>query len=164
MLHWGDKQEPCLALEEVTLAEVLPERVDAFGKWHLSFDKHDPNLQGFAHFAGSLSNLNGTGKGYYDWRRTVDGKTRRELRYATTVTTDDAMASDAPVRYVAYHAIHAPWEKPPGGTAESDVGRALEMLAHLDAQLGRLLASTAGTCSSSRTTARPSRSVGRRAS
>ena len=144
MLHWGDKQEPCLALEEVTLAEVLPERVDAFGKWHLSFDKHDPNLQGFAHFAGSLSNLNGTGKGYYDWRRTVDGKTRRGLRYATTVTTDDAMASDAPVRYVAYHAIHAPWENPPGGTAESDVGRALEMLAHLDAQLGRLLAQHSG--------------------
>ena len=144
VLHWGDKQEPTLALEEVTFAEALPERVDAFGKWHVSFGKRDPNLQGFEHYAGSLSNLNGTGRGYYDWRRTVDGKNERMSRYATTVTTDDALASDAPVRYVAYHAIHAPYESPPGGTGETPLARALEMLAHLDGELGRLLAEHEG--------------------
>lgn len=138
VLRMGDREETCLSLEERTLAEVLPERVDAFGKWHVSYGADDPNLQGFAHYAGCLGNL-GSKRGYYDWRRVVDGKRRRESRYATDVTTDDALASDAPIRYVAYHAVHEPWESPPGGVAETPLGRALEMLTHLDGQLARLL-------------------------
>lgn len=134
----GYPSEPGLGYHETTIAELLPEAVHAFGKWHVSHRETDPNTQGFEHYAGSLGNLAGPGKSYYKWPKTVDGVTWTELQYVTGVTTDDALASTAGVRYVAYHTVHAPYHNPPGGSAATKGGRAMEMIEHLDRQIGRL--------------------------
>lgn len=139
VLKWSAVDEPGLAYAETTFAELLPEPVHMFGKWHLSFRHTDPNAQGFDHYAGSLFNLSGPGVGYYDWLRTVNGVTSNETEYATKVTTDDALASTARVRLVAYHASHAPYENPPGGTATTDGRKVIEMIEYLDRDIGRLL-------------------------
>lgn len=134
--------EKGLAYGEVTLAELLSEPVDYFGKWHVSKRRSDPNAQGFDHYAGGLGNLNWGG--YYKWKHTVDGSTTTDYRYVTGVTTDEARASTANVRIVAYHAPHSPIENPPGGTATTDEGRVLEMISYLDREIGRLLADDDG--------------------
>ena len=130
--------EPGLALSETTLAEVLDEPVDLFGKWHVSQRPTDPNTQGFRNYRGGLGNLKW--KGYYEWKRTDNGVVSNEYRYATRVTTNDALASDAPVRIVCYHAPHGPFETPPGGSSTTDEGKVLEMVAFMDREIGRLLA------------------------
>lgn len=144
----GQAGERGLALEETTFAELLPERAEAFGKWHIGTGATNPNDQGFAHYAGCLGNLNGPGgRGYTRWARTVDGETSRATEWATHVTTDDARASDAPLRYVAYHAVHRPLELPPGAAPvptrpngkPEERPTVIAMLVDLDAQLGRLL-------------------------
>jgi arylsulfatase A-like enzyme len=139
VLKWGDKSGFSLGLEHTTFAELLNEPVHAFGKWHVSYRHTDPNAQGFDHYAGSLFNLNGTGKGYYDWLQTVDGVTSKQTTYATSATTDFALNSNAGVRFVAYHAAHKPAENPPGGSAASAAGKTIEMVEFLDQDIGRLL-------------------------
>ena len=140
-LQRGKLNDPGLALEERTLAEALPERVDAFGLWDVSSGREDPNLQGFVHSDGSLGTLGREGlkNSYSNWRRYRDGERTREDGYATKITTDAALASPAPVRYVAYHAIGEPWKVPPSGVAKTKRGCAMEMLEYLDGQLARLL-------------------------
>lgn len=141
-------QSPELGLStaEVTLAELLPERVEMFGKWHLGLGPDAPNVQGFDHYAGCRYNLgnSGGGKGYYDYPKTVDGVVTDHSIYATTDTTEDALLSTAGIRIVAYHAAHSPFEKPPGGRGKSIQEIAIEMLEHLDRELGRLLADYRG--------------------
>jgi arylsulfatase A-like enzyme len=134
--------EPGLAFGEVTLGELLPEAVDYIGKWHVSKRRTDPNTQGFSHYAGGLGNLNWGG--YYKWKRTENGSIATEYRYATQVTTNDALNSSAGVRIVAYHAPHSPIQNPPGGTASSKAGKLLEMVAYLDREIGRLLENETG--------------------
>ena len=138
----NDPGEVGLGYDEVTVAELLPEPVDFIGKWHVSKRPTDPNTQGFDHYAGGLGNLNWGG--YYQWKRTVDGATANEYRYATRVTTNDALASTAGVRIVGYHAPHSPIQNPPGGTATTKEGRVLEMIAYLDREVGRLLEDETG--------------------
>lgn len=131
--------------EEVTFAELLPERAEAFGKWHVNHRHIDPNVQGFAHYAGGLFNLGEEGgEGYYHFVKTIDGRRVRSTRYATVDTTDDALASTATLRLVAYHAIHSPAEPPPGGVTGSDLDVTLDMLEFLDREIGRLLAGEDG--------------------
>jgi arylsulfatase A-like enzyme len=139
VLTWGAFGDYSLGLKHTTFAEMLPEPVHAFGKWHVSYRHTDPNTQGFDHYAGSLFNLDGTGTDYYNWLQTVDGVTSNQTTYATTATTDFALNSTAGVRFVAYHAVHAPYDSPPGGTANKPLGKALEMVEFLDQDLGRLL-------------------------
>ncbi|MEE8467581.1 MAG: sulfatase-like hydrolase/transferase, partial [Planctomycetota bacterium] len=83
-----------LGLNELLLPEVLgPELCAAFGKWHLSSDPEHPNHSGFAHFAGTLDNLNN--QSYSSWRKIVDGEQATSRTYPTTDVTNDAIASDA---------------------------------------------------------------------
>lgn len=134
-----------MELEEVTIAELLPGPVDLLGKWHASHRHTHPNQQGFRHYLGGLFNLGSEGgTGYYNFVKTVDGAIARSTRYATTDTTDDALASTAPVRVVAYHAIHNPAQPPPGGAGGSDLDVTLDMLEFLDREIGRLLAGYEG--------------------
>jgi arylsulfatase len=59
---------PGLPLAETTLAELLVEPVEYFGKWHLGHRLDDPRDQGFAHYAGGRWNLaTGGGQSYYQW-------------------------------------------------------------------------------------------------
>lgn len=135
-----------LGLEEPYLPRTLgTEGTAAFGKWHLSSsDPLHPNRAGFEHFAGTLGNLNGSA--YDSWPRIENGEEENCTGYATTVTTDDALASDAWFKYVAYHAAHTPFHDPPAelapgteldGTPEVQV---LAMVEALDTELGRLFA------------------------
>ena len=142
VLKWSwSGTNPGLKASEVTLAELLPEPVEAFGKWHLSYRKDDPNLQGFDHYAGSFFKQEPS---YYRFLKTVDGVSIPGTIYGTTDTTNDARASTALVRYVAYHAVHDPIENPPGGTAKGDLGKVYEMLGYLDREIGRLLEGYSG--------------------
>jgi len=142
-----------LALSETILPELLPERCEAFGKWHVATGATNPNDAGFDHYAGCLGNLTGPGsRGYLSWTKTVDGEARLVSTYATRDTTDDALASDASFRYVAYHAAHRPLHWPPGveepelpgAPALIQHGQVLAMVEFLDAQIGRLLADEQG--------------------
>ncbi len=144
LVSWGEWNTPTLGLEHTTFAELLTEPVHLFGKWHVSFRHSDPNTQGFDHYAGCMFNLTATGTGYYDWLQTVDGATSNQNSYVTTATTDFAMQSGADVRLIAYHAIHTPYENPPGGTAKGQKGKCIEMVEYLDAEIGRLLANYSG--------------------
>lgn len=133
-----------MGLEELTLPEVLgPELSACFGKWHLSTDPGHPNASGFGYFAGSLGNLNG--HSYHEWPKVVNGETSTCTRYATTDVTDEALASRAEFKLVAYHAVHTPFHEPPAELAptapaeDTDEARLLAMTEALDTELGRLL-------------------------
>ena len=153
--------EPGLPTKEITVAEQLREvgyRTGAFGKWHVSFDRDDPLMQGFEHYDGSLLNLaGGNGTGYYDWLRIRNGKSWNETRYATSATTDAAAGwiskrepEAAPwFAYVAYHAPHAPFEPPPAKLNPFTKAQASDpklviyqgMVEALDREVGRLMRS-----------------------
>jgi arylsulfatase A-like enzyme len=115
------QSEPQLALSETTLMEQLVlggYATGGFGKWHVSLDRDDPNLQGFQHFDGMIVGLKGAS--YYAWNRVVNGVGSTETGYNTTVTTDTAIQwiQGQPRRrpwfaYVSYAAPHAPYEPPP---------------------------------------------------
>jgi arylsulfatase A-like enzyme len=115
------QSEPQLALSEATLPEQLAlagYATGGFGKWHVSLDRDDPNLQGFQHYDGMITGLKGAS--YYSWLRVVNGSGFTETGYNTTVTTDAAMqwiAARNPRKpwfaYVSYPAPHAPYEPPP---------------------------------------------------
>lgn len=125
-----------LHVNEVTLAEALGEPMDVLGKWHVGFRKGDPNTQGVRHYAGARFWQRPS---FYSFKKTINGVVYDWTKYGTTDTTDDALASDAGVRLVSYHAVHTPLENPPGGTATSDHGKAYEMISYMDREIGRLL-------------------------
>ena len=117
-------------LNEITIPEMLTKgtlgryRSAAFGKWHLSYDPNNPNLQGFSYYAGSLWNLNGFNPAtnvYYNYPRTVNGVTAQVQNYATTQTVDDAItwlntnANHPFFVYLAFNAPHTPYHVPPSG-------------------------------------------------
>ena len=158
-----------LSLDEVILPEMLalsPWHAyanAALGKWHLgSFDapsaSDHPVLSGFDTHAGSPGNLDvntipGT-TDYYHWQKLVDGEVTTSDTYATTDTTDDAIAQIAQLpepwfTYVAYNAPHSPWHVPPADlhgyinldeTSPNDLKYDAAVEA-LDTEMGRLLAS-----------------------
>lgn len=157
-----------LPLSARTLPEMLLEgsprdyRTGAFGKWHLSTVGHDgahnPNLQGFDRFAGTVGNLDavvafdGEPMDYYDYERVVDGDVSRVTTYATTEVVDDVIAfieaGEEPwLAYTAFHAPHRPFQLPPaaliagtlpGGDA-TDAELYAAMLEAADTEIGRLL-------------------------
>ena len=153
--------------DTVTLPELLdaaphPWSTLALGKWHLSVwadadHARDPLTHGFDHFAGTLDNLTVTTEvvddpGYYRWQKTVDGTTFWVDTYATTDTVDEALARipalpEPWLVYVAFHAVHRPFQLPPRAllpSAPPDPGEDLAAHVHamaeaLDTEVGRLL-------------------------
>jgi arylsulfatase A-like enzyme len=159
-----------LPLSEVTLPELLRAAdprwsTAAYGKWHLSGPRtahasDHPNLQGFQHYAGALTNISITSRaskgreaGYFAFEKTVDGHVGwRDGVYATTDTTDDAVAWLDAVRapfflVVAYHAVHEPHHVPPAALLHGpppspdapDADLFDAALEAMDTELGRLL-------------------------
>jgi arylsulfatase A-like enzyme len=123
-----------LPLAEITLAELVtksPLRWDtaALGKWNLSgansedFLDH-PRAQGFRVHRGSIANIeatllaDNTPRSYEYWEKSTDGVLGISTVYATTDTTDDAIAeigsmSSPWLAIVAYNAPHVPIHLPP---------------------------------------------------
>lgn len=155
--HW------VLPEDEVTLPELLPEGWTdaAIGKWHLGDRLGDgldhPLRSGFSSFSGSMNNLYESWGGlfgerdYYDWERNVDGVLGLVDRYATTQTTDEAVAfvttTPAPwFLYLSYNAAHSPLDAPPpdlfGGPwdeAATDEQKQRWIVEAFDTELGRVL-------------------------
>ncbi len=162
-----------LPLSETLLPELLERggrdwSTAAIGKWHLSGPRtasagRHPNLQGFEHYAGSLTNIDITSHasqgrdagGYFGFEKTVNGKVGwTEGTYATTDETNDAIAwldlAPAPfLLVVAYHAAHEPHHVPPAsllrGPPPPATAPAPDLydaaLEALDTEIGRLLES-----------------------
>ena len=155
-----------LSNTEVTLPEVLqtapvPYTSALVGKWHLAplyaWWLHHPAEQGFAVHAGSMDNLQTRLQpwvsvpeplGYYYWEKNTDGELSWSTTYATTDTTDDALAQMADLPepwflYVSYNAAHQPWDLPPpslyDGSADDEIEAFDASIVAADAEIGRLL-------------------------
>jgi arylsulfatase A-like enzyme len=130
-----------LPLQETTIAELVREPVQMFGKWHLGDYPTHPRLQGFDSYEGAMGNVSHPywGYGYFDWTELRHGLRHSMSTYVTLEETNDALASSATLRVIAYHAIHSPIHNPPGGTASDALGKKREMLAYIDRQIGRLM-------------------------
>lgn len=123
------------------------------GKWHLATEAHGidhPLRVGFDRYRGSIGNLAG---GYFRWLKIADGRLTTTKAYATTVTTDDAIAFASELAepwliVASYNAAHAPVHVPPQalhGFGEFDPQaqplRAFRaMVEAMDTEIGRLLA------------------------
>jgi arylsulfatase A-like enzyme len=152
------KSQYGLQSSEVTLPEALDRggqwSAAALGKWHLTGRQaanpyHEPLTQGFDRFRGSMGNLEHrrTGmKSYSQWEKNVDGAPVDVTTYATTDTTDEAIAAirELPAPFflwVAYNAPHAPYHWPPGAEQRPGKGAQYDaMVEYMDADIGRLLA------------------------
>jgi arylsulfatase A-like enzyme len=150
-----------LPLSEVCIPEALPPAYHSFaiGKWHLGSLKLSgplhPNLQGFEHFRGSAAILpDFIGDAYYDWEKITDGVYSECTTYATTESVDDALeliqsaGSDPWFVWLAFHAPHAPFHKPPPNLHTYNLP--LDIASHIpihvkatteamDTEIGRLL-------------------------
>jgi arylsulfatase A-like enzyme len=155
--------EPALALDEVTLPEMLngasTTHIDsaAFGKWHLSsIDVGDilgPNIQGFDWFEGTFGNFY-FGQTYYDHSKIINGIRVPSFVYATTEQVDDAIArlpalQEPWLMYVGFNAAHQPFHAPPpglhtytlAGDPEADpFPHECATVQAVDSEIGRLLA------------------------
>lgn len=102
----------------------------SFGKWHLTISANfanDPNnIAGWPHYAGSL---NGGLNSYTAWTKTINGvtgATNGTTTYATTDTTNDAVAwitargTQPWFAWVGYNAPHTPFHKPPNNLITYD--------------------------------------------
>ena len=116
-----------LSLGEITIPEILDNNAHldvahaAFGKWHLgNFQvggELAPNMAGWSHFAGTMTNLNKP-EDYYDWEHVENGFTTQADDYATTRAVDDFLdwhaGIDQPwLALVGFHAAHEPLHAPP---------------------------------------------------
>jgi arylsulfatase A-like enzyme len=156
-----------LQREELTIPEMLRHSPydyssAALGKWHLvMYDREDPGLhpleQGFDYHAGSLGNTGHSWTpttaelGYSFWEKSVNGALSWSTVYATTDTTDEAIArlreTPAPwFLWIAYNAAHGPLHAPPSALLEapvssgaSDLELGNAMVEAMDTEIGRLL-------------------------
>jgi len=147
-----------LRSEEWTIPELLDLSGGGYehaciGKWHL----HDASqgietpraLGGFDHYAGALT---GEISDYFRWSRVVDGIEGPMTTYATTQTTDDALAwiqgrTGPWFCQVSYNAPHVPLHEPPPHlhtrtltATSSNREKYKAMIEALDTEIGRLLA------------------------
>lgn len=148
----GNVTEPQLDPAEITIPKVMPGyRSAVIGKWHLRSAPNPtthPLACGFGHHLGSMYNVGPAG--YFHWNRFVDGVPLVEMRYATTVTTTDALRMSHHLTnpwflFVNYNAAHAPFHVPPPhlhsyGAPTDDITRYRAMLEAMDTEIGRLLA------------------------
>jgi arylsulfatase A-like enzyme len=123
-----------LSVDEQTLPRVLGAeyRTAAVGKWHLgarlvSGPRH-PNTMGFETFSGSMTILDGfIGDAYYEWPKVVDTTPSVSTTYHTTETVDDAIelidsyGREPWFLWLAFHAPHAPYHKPPAHLHDFDL-------------------------------------------
>lgn len=157
-------QDAGLALSEVTIPEMLSGYDSTCaGKWHLHGDQGNlhPNDTGFGHYAGSLR---GALPDYSAWSKVTDGQVSQTTTYATTDTTDEAIAAIHGMQepwflYVSFNAIHAPFHEPeaavcgralcphtwcdnlPANPTEVELAKA--MTEAMDSAVGRILAELA---------------------
>jgi len=134
--------EPDLGLRhdiETTLAEMIARApvadytTAAFGKWHLN-GEDDPDgfgftavgAAGFDHFEGTMRNLQAFfGGTYFSYEKVTNGIVEDiENSYATSDTVDWAVdylsqAAGPWFGYVAFHAPHQPFHRPPEDLAET---------------------------------------------
>ncbi len=93
------------------------------GKWHLHnpmpvSNLNNPNTMGYDHFAG---NFIGQLTSYTNWTKVTNGVSSTVTTYATTETTNDAIAwikaqNNKPFfLWLAFNAPHAPYHLPPAG-------------------------------------------------
>lgn len=160
-----------LPLSAVTLPEVL-DRSEAFdyahslvGKWHLGSFRYGagidhPLASGFDFYAGPFANLSRAENtdrrkhnDYYHWEKVAGGETHVVEAYATTDTTNDAVARMKAMPepwflWVAFNAPHAPLDIPPKDLVprkltkrDPDAIRYAAIVEALDSEIGRLLAS-----------------------
>lgn len=155
------RMNPSLPGEEVLLPEMLAEASytsAAVGKWHLTSDEvevhTEPGRQGFAHFAGSATNLldgqlpGQQGQDYFNWVKMTGSGVSRAHGYATTITVDDALefARTMPepwLIYLSFHAPHKPFHVPPRQLARGPSSSAAQkydrMVEAMDHEIGRLM-------------------------
>ncbi|HHO54219.1 MAG TPA: hypothetical protein ENK18_25955 [Deltaproteobacteria bacterium] len=157
-----------LADAEVTIPEVLATsplgyRSALAGKWHLAPLlwpwRFHPAEQGFERHMGSMDNLQARLRlwsdatfplGYYFWEKNTDGVLSWETTYATTETTDDALALMTELGepwfvLLAYNAAHSPWDVPPpqlltGPPPLDEIESFDAAITAMDTEIGRLLA------------------------
>ncbi len=153
-----------LALDEVTLPEMLDAGTSgryahaAIGKWHLGTTGVGgplaPNMAGYGHYAGALTNLGGGGD-YYNWERVENGDAALSTVYVTTQNVDDALAFIHSVPepwfcYLAFTAPHSPFHEPPAElhgvdlSGDDDRSKYKAMVEALDSEMGRLFAGISG--------------------
>ena len=153
-----------LPKQELVLPEVFERRDDlghttaAFGKWHLGNAAlggvYAPNLAGYRHFEGTRANLNQP-QDYYSWEHIANGVVTQSEDYATTRTVDDFLGWHGQVSgpwfaYVAFHAAHQPFHRPPdhlhtldlpdGDPRHDPVPFYRATIESVDTEIGRLLA------------------------
>ena len=155
---------------ELPLSEyIIPELLDtigtsswshaAIGKWHLGNDFVGgllaPNLAGFDHYAGTLTNLDPMTDGYFFWPKTVDGVQSYSTNYITTEEVDEAIAWIGTAQQpwycqVWFWAAHAPYAMSPPALhtytlppiiPHGDISPHYDATVQsMDTELGRLLA------------------------
>lgn len=127
IVHWSVPERFGLQPGIPTLPQLMPGySTAALGKWHLTDPilgaLHPRDVVGFDSFRGALWNLDGPGSAHYnDWLKTeltpTGSQQTQSFHYATTDTTDDALALMATMPepwflYVSYHASHSPFHCP----------------------------------------------------
>ena len=162
-LEWAillAEKEPGLPATEPTLPRLLRDngyRTGMVGKWHLGFrPEHGPNAHGFQEFFGILSgNVDMYSHRYRTGERDLweNGRPVEKSGYLTDLLTDRAVsfieqnAADPFFLYVAYNAVHWPFQvpgRPDDVRTEAtwyDGTRAeyARMLESMDAGVGRIL-------------------------
>lgn len=145
---------PGLSADEVSIADVLRGAgyaTAAIGKWHLNHEPRHPLDLGFDTHRGARSNVGP--RGYFDWRKFVDGEDQgRQTRYATSDTADDAIhwieQQTGPwFLWLQFNAPHPPLHSPPAHLhTRGDLSKAsastvyAAMLEATDTELGRVVA------------------------
>lgn len=136
----------------------------ALGKWHLAgfsstHETEHPLVAGFQHYAGAYGNLldekagtsTGMGLSYYWWQKNTNGDLAHVHRFATSDTTDDAIAQMALLPepwflFVTFNAPHTPLDLAPEDLHEVDFDMAsppevklAALVESMDSEIGRML-------------------------
>ena len=148
-----------LRRDEIGLPQVLRESggyaTAAIGKWHLADTRNGwlehPGIVGFEHFSVTMRNQP---ESYFSWWENVNGAMEHRTGYTPRRKVDDAVAwiadqEDRPwFLWMAFSLPHYPHHLPavngtetPGDAADDQRATLDVMLARLDEEIGRLLAS-----------------------
>lgn len=163
-LEWAigpGMKEPGLPARETTVARLLRDagyRTALFGKWHLGYKKEfGPNVHGFDTHVGLLSGnvdhyskkeINGELDWYHDHVLQYEPGYATDLITARTVAYVDKHAGAPFFVYVAYNAVHWPFQPPdrPDDVRtratwfDGDRKRYAAMVERIDAGVGKIVA------------------------
>ena len=159
--------DPSLSLDETIIPEMLDlgtggEYATAmFGKFFLGNTAdvggvNAPNVMGYDHYAGVISQLYLGGNDYFTYPWVENGTTTLGGPYVTSQTVDAAVAWMNDIKqpffcHVAFHCAHTPLHKPPAHLITQDIPDELEphgdgrpwykgMVEALDTEIGRMVA------------------------